>query len=256
MSAFDDKTMDLNFGTGEGDKLRETVKRMGEFIAYFEVAERRMSEWKRDLEQQVAANQGHIQQQLQDIRLCINELQEIMTEAGAARWRIAAESALQQGKNHLHTLEQIGNQHLGQLEHNLDELQSLAKKSFDRLDRASAYTIKNISDAISSFRINDFQRLTEQSCAIVEDTSNLAVTKLQQTVKWFHWKNLALAATIAIFSTLSIGLYLNDEMPWEIHKHVAEQRHYGQALMNSWPALTEQERQRIIRHSKDKLQQA
>jgi len=95
--------------------------------------------------------------------------------------------------------------------------------------------------------------LTEQSCEIVEETSTSAISRLRDTVKWFHWKNIGLAGVIAILSTLTISLYLTDEMPWEKHRQVAVQRQYGEALINAWPTLSEEERQRIISHANKKL---
>lgn len=246
----DTKTLNLNFGDGEVDKLKDVLRRMGEFIAYFEAAEQKMERWKHDIQETVKANQEQLNHQLLQIRDVTDDLREVMTDAGVARWRIAAESSLQQGKEHLKAIEAASQQHLEALQASNEEFSNMAKKSFDRLDRASAYTIKNISEAISSFRVSDFQRLTEESCEIVRETSSTVIKRLKDTVKWFHWKNLAMAFAVTVFATLTIGLYLNDEMPWEIHKQVVAQRNAGEALMHAWNNLPENERQVILQHSK------
>lgn len=246
----DTKTLNL-FDDVDGDeKLKEMMKRMGEFIAYFEVAEEKMSQWKRDVEQSIQDNQVTLNEQLDDIREVANELRDVMTEAGVARWRLAAESALQEGKDHIKTLESTSKNHLDNIHAANEEFNKLAKKSFDRLDRASAYTIKNISEAVSSFRINDFQRMAEQSCELVQETSASAISRLRDLVKWFHWKNLGLAFAITIFATITVGLYLSDEMPWEIHKQVVAQRNVGQAVLSAWHDLQETDKELILQHAK------
>lgn len=246
----DTKTLNL-FDDVDGDeRLKEMMKRMGEFIAYFEVAEERMSQWKRDVEKTIEDNQAVLNEQLEDIREVTSELREVMTEAGVARWRLAAESALSEGKDHIKTLEALSQNHLETVQSANEEFSKLAKKSFDRLDRASAYTIKNISEAISAFRINDFQRMAEQSCEIVQEASASAITRLRDLVKWFHWKNLGLAFAITLFATITVGLYLSDEMPWEIHKQVVAQRNVGQAVLSAWHDLHDADRELILRHTK------
>jgi hypothetical protein len=197
---------------------------MGDLIANFEGAQANLEAWKREIEGTMRLNQMQLNEQLQQIRSVTEELQSVMTEAGVARWRIAAESALSAGKEHLRAIEAASTDVISKLNDAVQGINLLAKKSFDRLDRASAYTIKHISDAISSFRIGDFQRLADQSREIVEETSTTAIKRLKDTVRWFQWKNIGLALAMTVFATFTIGLYLNDELPWEIHKQVVAQR--------------------------------
>jgi hypothetical protein len=246
----DTKTLNLDFGNVDNDKLRETLRRIGEFIANFEIA---MSEWKHDIETTIYSNQNIVNTQLQHIQDVVSKFEKLSKdfadEVSIAQFRIAVKSALEQGKEHVRALENLTRIHSASLEVNNQEFQNLAKKSFDRLDRASAYTIKNISEAISSFRITDFQRLAEQSCEIVEEVSTDAITRLKKALRRLHWKNIGLTVAITIFATFTICLYLEDEMPWEIHKQVVAQRRAGQAIINAWPTLSEEERQRIVEHS-------
>lgn len=246
----DTKTLNLNFGDGEVEKLREVLRRMGEFIAYFEVAENKMAAWKSQVEQSIVVQQKNINDQLLEIRHATEELRGIMNETGIARWRITAENTLREGKDHLKILDNMTREHLKSIDASNEQFARMAKKSFDRLDRATAYTIKNVADAIGSFRIHDFQKLTEQSCESVESTSTNAVNRLKDLVNWFHWKNLALAAVITIITSFAMGMYLNDELPWEIHKQVVMERNAGQALISAWPTLSQSEQRRIIDNSK------
>ena len=249
MSTAEIRTPNLRLANKD-DASREIAKRMGDFIAQAEVFESHMSVWQKDIEHLIHANHALIQSQLDEIRETTDELRSVMTETGVARWRIAAEDSLKQGKQHIAALQSLCTTQLQAIEAQNEDFKKVAKTSFDRLDRASAYTIKNISEAISSFRISDFQRLTEQSCDIVAETSNSAISRLKETVKWFHWKNLGLAFTITLFASLTVGLYLNDEMPWEIHKNVVAQRSAGEAVLNAWSSLSQTDREQILKHAK------
>ncbi len=236
--------------TPDFEKLRDAHRRMAEFIAYCEVAEGKVGQWMQSVQQTIENNQKVINEQLLQISQATNEVQEVISYFNTAKLKINVEKALQKNQQQINYLGEIGKQHLKSLEANNMEFQKLAKRSFERLDRASTYTIKNISDAISSFRISDFQKYTEQSCDLVKETSRSTMHRLREMVRWFHWKNLSMVAAVTLFVTLSMGLYLNDEMPWEIHKRVAMQRNAGQALINAWPSLSQEEQKRIIKQSK------
>lgn len=250
MSHKDHRTLSLNFGEDEVEKVKEILRRMGDFIAYFEVAEEKMNEWQRNMELVMEKHHVLVNDHLIEIRESTEELRNIMTEAGAARWRIAAEAALQQGKDHLRAMDNLGNEYVKSLHASNQEFAEMAKKSFERLDRASSYTIKNISEAISSFRIGEFQRLTDHTCEVVEEASTNAINRLNRLIGWFQWKNIGLAFVITLFVSLTMGLYLTDEMPWEAHSKVAMERHAGEALMKAWPTLSENERRHIIQHAR------
>lgn len=232
------------------DKLKDAHRRMAEFAAYCEVAENKVFHWMQAIQETMEMNQKALQEQLQLISDATHEAQEVITYFNTAKLKINFENALLKNEQQIEKINMIGQEHLKAIETNSAEFQKMAKKSFEKLDRASTYTIKNISDAISSFRISDFQRFTEQSCEQVKDTSKATIIKLRDITRWFHWKNMAMVVSITLFVTLSMGLYLNDELPWEAHKRVVMQRNAGQALINAWPSLNQTEQQKIINQAK------
>jgi hypothetical protein len=246
----DTQTLSFNFGEDEADRLKEILRRMGEFIAYFEVAEEKLSLWQRGIEEHIQVQDQAVNAQLEEIRNATHELQNIMTETGVARWRMAAEESLKHGRDHIKVFEKLCEDQLGLIEKRNEDINKQVKKSIDRLDRAATYTVKNISESINSFRLSDFQRLTEQSVEQIEKTSQGTIHRLRDMAKWFQWKNVGLAFAIAIFASVSMGLFVNAELPWETHQQVAMQRNAGQALINAWPSLSKSEQQRIIDNSK------
>lgn len=232
------------------DRIKNMQRQMGEFIAYFEVAQNKMVEWRKEVNETIEQHQHHVHTQIKEIHDVVDEIRELTDAAGLARIKYTAEQVVKQGQENVETLERVGQAQLEALQQNNEQLKKLAKKSFDRVDRALNYMVQSISQSLSSVRIGDFKRLTDKSRESIEEISVSTVNRLRDMVKWFHWKNLAMACGITMIVSLTIGLYLNDEMPWEIHKQVVVQRNAGQALLSAWPKLSELEKDRIMKHAK------
>lgn len=246
----DTKSLSFDFSDNETAKFREALKRMGEYIAYLEVAEQKMVSWQNNIDDKIQQHEHWLSSQINDIHQTIGELQGVMTEAGVARWRIAAEANLKQGNEHLIAIKSATENHLAALNKNNEDFSKRVNKSFERLDRASAYMIKNISEAIGSFRINDFQQYTEQSCQVIEHTARGVIYHLKRMLKWFHLKNVGMALGISLLVSLAMSIYISGKMPWENHKEAAAQRSAGEALINAWPSLPDTEKDIILRNSK------
>lgn len=232
----------LNFGESDTEQLRALVQRMGEFVALFEVAEDKLREREAALERHITNHEISINNSMEQISHRISELESVMTETGVARWRIAAESSLKEGKVHL-----------SNIKHCVEEFRQLSKEVCTRLDRATSYTVKGVSEAVNSFRISDFRQLTEGSCAQVERTAVTAVKNIAQVTRWFYWKKLTLVFTFALGVSVITGLYLNAEWPWEIHRDVVRERIAGVAVMRTWAQLQPRDRRIIQENSKQGL---
>ena len=89
--------------SSDAERLKNVTRHVAEFIVNFEMAEKKVDEWERMLYQQ----EERVKQQLQAIYDATDELRAIMTEAGAARWRLSAEQALNQGKEHIVVLKDL-----------------------------------------------------------------------------------------------------------------------------------------------------
>lgn len=229
--------MDHNQNPNQEQNLAHQLQ---QFQTYVESAQHQFNAW------QVA-----MKQQMQDIQDALKEFRDLTAnEMGISRLRQTMRDVLVEGEQHVKALQATGEAQLEELQKSNDQIRKLAKKSFERLDRASNFVVKNISDSLSSFRLNDFKRLTDESREVIEHVSVSTIKRMKEMVHWFHWKNLALAAAITIIVTLSLGLFLNDETPWEAHNKAVVQRNAGQALINAWPSLSPKEQQRIMEHAK------
>ena len=232
----------LNFGDSDTEQLRALVQRMGEFVALFEVAETKLRERESSLEQHMQDHEATMAKSMEQINYRISELEGVMTEAGVARWRLAAEDSLKEGKAHLQEIKQT-----------LDSFQKGSKEVCGRLDRATAYTVKGISEAINAFRPSDFRQLTENACVEVEHTAASAIKSIARVTRWFYWKKLMMVFSFALVVAVVTGLYLTAEWPWEIHDNVIKERLAGKAVLQSWPQLIPQDKQLIEKNSREGL---
>lgn len=236
----------LKLNKGDLHKLREGLRQAGQFIANHEEAFNKLKEQQHHLEALIKSQHTAHYQQLQEITQTVEDFRNILTEAGIARWRIAAEQNLKQGQEHLETLQEISEQQLKKLETEMIVFTEFAKESYDRLDQSTHYTVKNMAETLNTFRISDFQRLTDESIQKVSDTTQSAIEYFRRLVRRFYWRNFAWSLAISVLVMVGTGLYINDEFPWEMHKNVVEQRHAGQTLLKAWPILTHTEQQKIL----------
>ena len=81
--------------------IKNLLRHTSEFIAYFEVAENKMQEWRSHLEDQTA----QLEHQRQLINNELVSINSTLSEAGVTRFRITAEHILLQGEAHLKALE-------------------------------------------------------------------------------------------------------------------------------------------------------
>lgn len=210
-------------------------RKLAELIASYEVAVDKMVLHEKKMEECFTANERYINAQIDKINLVLADFKDLMTETGAARWRISAENMLRQGKDHAKHLEEASL-----------EIGKTLKESIDKFDRITGNTVKTVNEAVSSFRINDLKELVDKSAGHIKELSVSALERIYKVVKWFHWKNLIMALSLSLLIAIVMGLYINDEWPWEMHSSVVKQRSAGQALINAWPHLSHTDQAYIV----------
>ncbi len=217
------------------DTLNTNILKIAEFIALFESAEEKLKERENALEQRIVNNEHRLNEQLVKISSVFSEFQSVMTEVGAARWRIVAEKTLQQSEEHLKNIRYA-----------TDEFIRCSAESYERLNKATDYTVKGLSKTIHSFRMEDFQRVTTMSIETVSNACVISLDKIKNVISWFHWRNIALVFSITIVVTMITGLYINDEWPWQSHQKMMQQRQLALAVEAAWPQLSVLDQQEIL----------
>lgn len=233
-------------------KIRELLRHAGEFIAYFELAETKMAEWRQDIEIQAQIQQQRAQQQLQQLHNELEALQEVLTQAGLARLRISAEQALKQGETHMALLQKTCQQLLKDSNHQQTELEKMVQQSLIRIEQHASLAITKIDSQLVEYDVQHFRRITNESCEHVEKAAQDAVIKSSHLLKTVQWRSAAFALLTTILTAFAIGLYVSNEMPWEIHQHAMNEREAGKALIKAWPTLSQQEKAKILSHEMEK----
>lgn len=209
-------------------------KQVAELIAAYEMAVDKLAKQEKALDENFQACEHFLNDQIDKINALMADLREIMTEAGAARWRLSAQETLRLGDIQLQHLRKLG-----------DESRHLISDSCARFERTSTTTVKNIHEAVNHLKIDEFKNYIEQSYDHVKSAATGSIEQIGGILNWFHWKNLLLALGLSLVVAVIVGLYINDEWPWEMHQDVIKQRSAGKALMNAWPHLTKDDQQFI-----------
>lgn len=219
----------------ELESIKNNIHKVAEFVALFETAEEKLKERETALEQRLANSEIRVNEQLLQIKSVLSEFQSVMTDAGAARWRVSAEKISYESE-----------QHLKNIRYATDEFIRCSDESYQKLNKATDYTVKGLSKAIHSFRMEDFQKVANTSVESVSHACEASLGKITDVIKWFHWRNIALVLSVTIVITMITGLYINDEWPWQSHQQVMQQRQLAFAVESAWPHLSLGDQQEIL----------
>ncbi len=227
-------------------RLKELLRRTGEFIAYFELAEAKMIEWRQEIEQNALTQQQQFQQQLHALQTELASFHEILTQAGLARFRIAADNALAQGKEHLLAVQRTEQTLIKQISDHQNDVQMLIAVAVNEINQHATQSIDRIDAQLSQYDVQHFRRVASESCEQVEKSAQSVIVKSGKLLRLFQWRSVALALLTTLLTAFAIGLYISDEYPWEIHQHAMNERSAGKMLMSAWPGLSNQERTKIL----------
>lgn len=220
-------------------QMRTILREMADFIALYETIEEKLVAREAALEEKLLMGEKLIAEQLAKIKTSFTSFQAIMSDSGAARWRIAAESALREGAEHIKVLQDSS-----------FEVSQAFKEGYDRLEKITNTAVKNITDATNTFRAADFKEAAIEGSGQIKEISNTGIKRITKLIQTFHFKSFVASLFLTVFVVFLTGLYMNNEWPWEIHRQAAKERNAGQTLLAAWPRLTIAEQQNIINASK------
>ena len=230
-------------------KLKELLQYTSEFIAYFELADTKMLEWRQDIEQHSKTQHQLIQQQLQNLHHELTPLIDSLTQVGIERLRQQLEQALKKGETHVSELEKTGKIMLGQIKEQHHILNTTLEKHLEFLNQHTEQSLIRIDKYLANYDVHHFRRAASESHLQVEKVSGDAIKKSTRLLKLFQWRAFGFAITTTILTTFVVGLYVSNELPWETHQKVMNEREAGKVLLRAWPGLTQQEKNKILNHS-------
>lgn len=217
------------------EQMYSLNREMADFIALYETIEDKIIAREIALEGKLHHADKLVAEQLNKIKSSFNTFEAIMSEAGAARWRIAAENALREGNEHLHVLQRTTCEAIQTFQEGTNALEKIAKKS-----------LTEFSETTHLFRPSDFQEAAKLSCKQIKKSSLSGIKRISKLMTAFHWKSFSLSLVITILVMLATSLYVNAEWPWEIHSQAAQERSAGKALIAAWSHLSSAEQQAIL----------
>lgn len=224
-------------------RIKELLRHTGEFIAYFEIAESKMMEWREEIEQQAM----QLKQQTQLLHNELSAIYGLISHAGVAEFRLTAEKALAQGESHQQLLEHNCNQLTQTMTHHKEKLHRLTEQCIDKFEKHAAQTTQTLVAQLSKYDVHKFHRIASESCDHVERVANDAVNKSNKLLSMFQLRFGLFAVFTTILTAFVIVLYLSDELPWEMHHQAMNEREAGKVLLQAWPGLTQEEKTKILK---------
>ena len=227
-------------------RLTELLRRTGEFIAYFELAETKMMEWRQDIEHLALAQQQQFEQQSHALQNRLGALSDILNQAALTPFHNTADETSSQNQEHLLAVKKTEQQLLRQMNICQRELTTLTQHAITQMTQHGSVIITQIDKKLSTFDIQNFYRIANESCNQIENSAHTAIVKSGKLLHSFQWQSVVLTLFTTLVTAFAIGLYASGEYPWESHQHVLNERGAGKVLMNAWSKLTLQEKTKIL----------
>ncbi len=132
------------------------------------------------------------------------------------------------------------------LQQQLEEFKLLTGQSLTKLDEHEREVKQNISDYLSQYDLHQFQHVANESCEQVKKTAQDAISKSQKLLHTFQIRFNFFAVLTTILTAFIMVLYLNGELPWEMHHQAKNEREAGKVLLQIWPKLSQEEKNKIL----------
>ncbi len=229
-------------------QLKDLLRHTGEFIAYFELAETKLVGWRHQQQESFKQQQISFDNQQSAIKCNLDSLKDTLSEVGIARLKAQLNEALGLFEDKMGQLDKL-QQELSDIFS--EEKESLAKSVIKcKLDITEhcQKTVDKIDSQLSNYDVDYFRRIASDSCDQVEQVAQTAVQTSRKMMRHFQWKTVSIMLVTTFVTSLTIGMYVSDEWPWEIHQHAMNEREAGKVLIKAWPSLTHKEKERILTH--------
>lgn len=208
-------------------QMRELAVRMGDYIALFEEAARKIEEHEVLSGRRLEATEHYFKDRIDQIDRTTLELGEVMSQAGAARWRVAAEAALQQGDQHLAELRQV-----------VQGFQQITQQNYHHLQQTVENCAEQMRQMIQTIPVDNLQTSVNENVQAIKMATDQMGRRVQHWSRWFHWERVGIVLAITVLVSFLMSLYVTDEFPWESHSQVVAQRSAGKILLSAWPHLS------------------
>ena len=219
-------------------QIKNLLRHTGEFVAYFELAESKMMEWRADIEEQR-------QRLTRELAL----LNETVSAAGVGHFRKTSEHLLAQWELHLDSIKNDIQQRMQQSHEETHRLEHFTQQGMAQIEHYVTKSLVKITQELSQYDVAQFHRVAHESCDHVARLAQATVSKSNKILGLFQVRHGVLALLTTLVTVFLVVLYLNDELPWEQHHQAMNERKAGKVLLNAWPKLSKEIRAKILNDS-------
>ena len=207
-------------------KLQGVLQQLTDFIARYEVIEKNLESRGEELELFLTNSETRIKETVESIKDALQHYEEVMSEMGAARFRINVENLLQQGEGHLQSLQTLGSKLIKEIEVESTEFNKNVQKMS-----------QHFHEILNEIDLEEVKDTAEHIYHLLEELSVEAMKKINKTFQGFFWKNMVIIIFSFIVAVVLMGEYFNSEWPWESHSRASEERWVGGDILQSWNTM-------------------
>jgi|GEM_PF-6171409 len=207
-------------------KLTSVLQQLTDFIARYETIEQQLEGREEALQALLLKNESDIQSYLARIREMLDQYESVMSETGAARFRVNAETILKEGEAHLEQIKQVSTAIIENIKTESAALSEVAKNA----GRHFQETLKELHPEI-------LKENAEKSYFLLEEMGTEVVKRVTKTFRGFFLKNLFSVGVVTLFVVAFFGQYINGEWPWDTHARVIQEREVGNDLLEQWATM-------------------
>lgn len=228
-------------------RLKELLRRTGEFIAYFELADTKMVEWRYSMEEHAKTQRAFFHQQLTTLQETLQSVQTTLTQAGLIELQQIANGWFEKEKLHLSEMKKIEQNILHYQTTHQHQIKALCEESIQFITKHTTKSLDQLQTKLAQYDVDDFHNMAITSCEQVGFTAKNAIMKSESILRRFQFKTVLVAFLTSMCVAFAVSFYISDELPWEIHQHALSERQAGRLLMLAWPNLTINERNKILK---------
>lgn len=237
--------MDIEFETKDSVKLQKMLSKIAKTLAFLEQAEEKLQAREEAIQrheelitEKLSESEKQVNKILSAITTFQEDLEENLNELGVARFKLV----LKQGEEHVRAIQET-----------TDAFKLQSEQTLETLDKTALQVNSSLSKAVSAFNIHEIRKLVDESCFQIKKASQSSLRQISLMSKWFYAKNIGFITSLILIISMVIGLYINDEWPWETHSKIAQERNLAQALITAWPNLNSTDQEKIARNASTKI---
>ena len=210
-----------------------------------------MQQWLLNIEKNHQTQLNNCVQKSEELREQAEALHEMLSQTGIQQFRQSIHESLNQGEKQLQSLYSKGDAILKTIKTQFEYFEKFTQRSLDQIEASSLKGIEIFHAELAKYDASQFHRIADESCMHIAKFAQEAVSKNRKIFKSFQWRFLLLAIITTLLTTFVVGLYVADELPWEMHQQAMSERQAGRLLLAAWKDLSAEERIKILSHESD-----